>query len=97
MNFNNDYLSQCVGTVHSLLLNFQQGSKLNSQFARKSNLLKENEDYIHIGVKEPKINLGKTLSEKVVDTNNPFSSARTSNIMRLKRLDSVMLDTNGKR
>jgi hypothetical protein len=91
INFNEDFLSQWVGTVHSLLLNFQQVVKT---YKHK---LKENEDYVHVGLRSPDDISTKTLSERNVDDNNPSYTSRQHNILRLKRLDKVCLDDNGKR
>jgi hypothetical protein len=97
INFNEDFLSQWVGTVHSLLLNFQQGSKISKNKLKKStSLLKENEDYVHVGLRSPENIFTKTLSERNT-SNNPFNTSRQQNVLRLKRLDKVCLDDNGNR
>jgi hypothetical protein len=58
---------------------------------------KENEDYIHVTLKEEKLDLSKTLSERMVDHNNPFMTARESNVIKLRRLDKFQLDEYGNR
>lgn len=51
-----------------------------------------------MGVKQKKIILTKTLSEKPIDHNNPFNSHQEQNrVMKLRRLDKVLLDENGNR
>lgn len=96
MNFRDDYLSQCLGSVHTLLANFQQANKPH-ELKKQISMHKENEDYIHVTLKEDKIDLSKTLSEKVVDHNNPFFTARESNVIKLRRLDKFQLDEYGNR
>lgn len=95
INFKGDYLSQCIGTIHTCLVNFQQSDSSKAQ--KSLNFQKENEDYIHVETKSPKINFSKTLTERVFENSYSFNTARESKVIKLKRLDKVLLDKFGNR
>jgi len=96
MNFKGDYLSHWNGTIHSWLVNFQQSN--SNKLHKASNMQKENEDYVHIGLKSSKISLSKTLTENPFQNSQPLSSVEGENqIIKIKRLDKVLLDKDGNR
>lgn len=53
LNFKDDLLSHCIGSIHTLLVNFihKEYKQHLSSSSKKSLNYKENEDYIHIGSK----------------------------------------------
>ena len=63
--------------------------------AKKSGYLKENEEYIHIGTRNSVLKINKNTTQ--VSGSKAFESVKQNSMIKLKRLDKLLLDSNGNR